>query len=60
MAASYTLAAANTLAYGLALDDQATPPRLYVADSADHKIYVYGVGAKALALRTPESFSTTR
>ena len=59
VAASYTLAAGNTLAHGLALDPKASPRRLYVADSADHKIYVYGVGPKALTLRAAESFSTT-
>ncbi len=59
VAAVFTLAPANTLAYGLAHDDKATPHRLYVSDYNDHKVYVYGVGAKALALRAGESFSTS-
>ena len=59
VAASYTLASSNTLAYGLALDDKLTPHRLYVADYNDNKIYVYGVVPQALALRAGESFSTS-
>ena len=55
---SYTLAAGNTLGYGLAYDPRSTPHRLYVADSNDHLIYAYDVGSGGLTPRPGANIDT--